>query len=180
MYAHLQTATGRRAVVGLDVAGLDVLVAAATDSDRTGRASTDAVRSLRRGNGTGGNHRRGRPLAMASRLGHPRSAKANTSNGEDCNPMSRFSKPTGNKKRVAVRHNRDVLRLSLAGTAKTVLTAGSMASTPSRIGTVGRKMTRSSRSTLSARFVQTSNRRAKAKQNPSGVAADFGPLEQRI
>jgi len=94
--------------------------------------------------------------------------------------MSRFSKPTARKKRVAVRHHRDVLRLSLAGTAKTVLTARSLASTPSRIGTVGQKMTSSSRSTMSARFVQTSNRRAKAEQNPSGVAADFGPLEQRI
>ena len=94
--------------------------------------------------------------------------------------MSRFSKPTEKKKRVAVRHNRNVLRRQSADAAKTVLTAGSMASTPSRIGTVGRKMTRSSRSTLSARFVQTSNRRAKAKQNPSGFVADFGPLEQRI
>ena len=94
--------------------------------------------------------------------------------------MSRFTKLTGNKKRVAVRHNGDVLRRRSADAAKTVLTAGSMASTPSRIGTVGRKMTSSSRSTQSARFVQTSNRRAKAKQSPSGFVADFGPLEQRI
>jgi len=94
--------------------------------------------------------------------------------------MSRFIQQDGKKKRVAVRHNGDVLHQRSADAAKTVLTARSLASTPSRIGTVGQKMTSSSRSTMSARFVQTSNRRAKAEQNPSGVAADFGPLEQRI
>jgi len=94
--------------------------------------------------------------------------------------MSRFIKLTAKKKRVAGRHNGDVLRRPSAGVAKSILAAGSIASTTSKIGTVGRKMSSPSRSTKSARLVATSNRRAKAKQNPSGVAADFGPLEQRI
>jgi len=67
--------------------------------------------------------------------------------------MSRFSKPTAKKKRVAGRHNGDVPRLSLAGAVKSILTAGSVASSASRIGTAGQKMTSSSRSTQSARFV---------------------------
>jgi len=94
--------------------------------------------------------------------------------------MSRFTKPTEKQKRVAGRHNRDVLRRPSAGVAKSILAAGSIASTTSKIGTVGQKMSSPSRSSVSARFVATSNRRAKTKQNPSGVVADFGPLEQRI
>jgi len=49
------------------------------------------------------------------------------------------------------------------------------------VGRLGsRKGHRPIRGNVSSGSTPTSNRRAKAKQNPSGFVADFGLLEQRI
>jgi hypothetical protein len=94
--------------------------------------------------------------------------------------MSRFTKPTGTKKRVAGRHNGDVLRRSAAGIIKSH-SSWLMDDLDRYVGRLGsRKRHRPIRGNASSGFTPTSHRRAKAKQNPSGFAADFGPLEQRI
>jgi hypothetical protein len=94
--------------------------------------------------------------------------------------MSRFSKPTENKKCVAGRHNRDVLRRRPAGIIKSH-SSWLMDDLDRYVGRLGsRKRHRPIRGNVSSGFTPTSNRRAKAKQNPSGFVADFGPLEQRI